>query len=62
VFTQRERIDLLDPLAECSLPILRQDSRGQQTLQRRLGDVIHPAHLFTLGNFGLELEGGAISN
>ena len=62
MFTQRERIDLLDPLAECSLLILRQDSRGQQTLQRRLGDVIHPAHLFALGNFGLELEGGAISN
>jgi hypothetical protein len=23
LFTQRKRIDLMDPLAECSLPILR---------------------------------------
>ena len=32
LLTQRERIDLLDPLTEYSLPILRQNSRGQQTL------------------------------
>jgi hypothetical protein len=30
VLAQRERIDLLDPLAEGSLPSLREDPRGQQ--------------------------------
>jgi hypothetical protein len=29
LLTQRERIEPLDSLAECSLPILRQNSRGQ---------------------------------
>jgi hypothetical protein len=48
VLTQRERIDLLDSLAQCSLPILRQNSSGQQTLERRLGDIIDPAHPVTL--------------
>ena len=58
LLTQRKRIDLLDPLAQFSLPILRENSRGQQTLQRRLGDIIHPAHPVALVNIRLELERG----
>ena len=42
--TEREWIDLLNPLAQIPLPILREHPRGQQTLQGRLGDIIHPLH------------------
>jgi hypothetical protein len=58
VLTQCERIKLLDLRTQLALSILGQDSRGQQTLQRRLGDIIHPMHPFTLVDFGLELHGG----
>jgi hypothetical protein len=60
--TPREWIDLLDPLAQIPLPILRDYPRGQQALQRCLGNIIHPTHLVALGQMRLELEGGAISN
>jgi hypothetical protein len=62
VLTQCERIDLLNTLAQFALPGLRENPRGQQSLQGRLGRIIHPTHLLALANFGLELEGGAISN
>jgi hypothetical protein len=57
LFTQQEWIELLDLLAEAVLLILRQHSRGQQSLERRLGRIIHATHPIALEDFGLELEG-----
>jgi hypothetical protein len=39
MLTQRERIDLLDPLAQFALLRLRENPRGQQSLERCLGDM-----------------------
>jgi hypothetical protein len=58
VLTQYKRIDLLNTPAQFALPGLREDPRGQQSLQRRLGCFIHTMHLLALENFGLQLEGG----
>jgi hypothetical protein len=57
LLTQGKRVDLLDPRARVTLPRLRENPRSQQALERRLGDIIHPAHLLALLNFRLELEG-----
>ena len=42
--TEREWLDPLNLLAQIPLPILREHPRGQQTLQGRLGDIIHTLH------------------
>jgi hypothetical protein len=58
LLAEREWIELPGPLPQLPLPVLRELPRGKQPLQRRLGNIILPAHPLALVYLRLELEGG----